>query len=281
MTLMVFLTVLLAAVLHAGWNFVAKQAAGNLGAMWLGVWLGAILSWPWAFLVHRVEPLTVAGLPYIIATGILHAWYFGFVAKAYMTGDISVVYPVARGTGVAGTAVVAWLCLGEHLSYMGLLGIIAVCAGTGLIGWQQRAQPGQATAYGHALLVGATIIGYASIDKLAVGQVHPVIYISGMFSLAALCLTPYVLRTHRAACLYAYQHLKLAIAVIGVGSLGTYLMILFTLRLGPVSYIIATREFAVVIGSLLGVFLLKERLTMRKGMGIAAITLGLVLIKTA
>jgi uncharacterized membrane protein len=108
-----------------------------------------------------------------------------------------------------------------------------------------------------------------------------VIYISGMFSLAALLLTPYVLHAHRVACLYAYRHLKTAIGLIGVGSLCTYLLILFTLRMGPVSYIVAVREFAVVIGSILGFVVLKERLTVRKGIGIVAITLGLVLVKVA
>ncbi len=58
MTFLVFLVVVLAAILHAVWNFAAKQAAGNLGALWLGVCLGAVLSWPWAVLAHQAEPLT-------------------------------------------------------------------------------------------------------------------------------------------------------------------------------------------------------------------------------
>ena len=281
MTFLVFLMVVLAAILHAGWNFAAKQAAGNLGALWLGVCLGAVLSWPCAVLAHQAEPLTLASLPYIGATGILHAWYFGFLSRSYLTGDISVVYPVARGTGVAGTAIVAGLFLHERLSLAGVAGILAICVGTGLVGLSRRAHKEQLTAYTHALLVGITIIGYSIVDKLAVGHVHPVIYISGLFSLAALLLTPYVLRTHRVACLYAYRHLKTAIGLIGVGSLCTYLLILFTLRMGPVSYIVAVREFAVVIGSILGFVFLKEQLTVRKGMGIAAITLGLVLVKVA
>jgi drug/metabolite transporter (DMT)-like permease len=281
MTFLVFLVVMLAAILHAVWNFAAKQAAGNLGALWLGVWLGAMLSWPCAVLAHQAEPLTLAGLPYIVATGILHAWYFGFLSRSYMTGDISLVYPVARGTGVAGTAVVAGLFLQERLSLAGVAGILAICLGTGLVGLSRHTHKEQLTAYVHALLVGVTITGYSIVDKLAMGHVHPVIYISGMFSLAALLLTPYVLRSHRAACLYAYLHLKTAIGLIGVGSICTYLLILFVLRLGPVSYIVAAREFAVVIGSILGFVILKEPLTARKGIGIAAITLGLILVKVA
>lgn len=281
MTLLVFVMVLLAATLHALWNFAAKKVSGNLGALWLGLCLVSVLSWPWALLLQRMERLTLAGLLYILATGIMHAWYFGFLARSYAVGDISLVYPVARGTGVVGTAVVAVLWLQEGLSMLGMTGILAICLGTGLVGFSRQYSKDEAGAYLHALLVGATITGYSIIDKLAMGHVHPVVYISGMFSVAALLLAPYVLRRQRAACLQAYHHLKPAICLIGIGSMGTYLLILFAFRLGPVSYIVATREFAVVIGVLLGCFVLKERLTTRRAMGITAITMGLILVKLA
>jgi uncharacterized membrane protein len=90
-----------------------------------------------------------------------------------------------------------------------------------------------------------------------------------------------VLGRQRAACRYAYQHLKTAICLIGMGSICTYLLILFTFRLGQVSYIVAVREFAVVIGALLGFLVLKERFTLGKFLGIVAITIGLVLVKMA
>ncbi len=281
MTLLLFSLVLLSATLHATWNLAAKKAAGNPGAVWLGVCLAAVVSWPWAIWAHRAAPLTLVGLGYILVTGLVHAWYFHFLGRAYATGNISLVYPVARGTGVAGTALLAWLVLHEHLSLTGASGIGAICFGTVLLGWQPRHQAQRMTAYGQALLVGMTIVSYSIVDKLAVGQVHPVVYISGLFSVTALLLTPYVLRRHWAPCVYAYQHLKGVTVLIGLGSLCTYLMILFTYRLGPVSYIVAVREFAVVIGALLGVLVLKERLTLRQSLGIAAITFGLGLVKMA
>jgi uncharacterized membrane protein len=281
MTFFVFVAVLLSATLHAGWNFAAKRAAGNVGALWLGICLAAVLSWPWALLVHQSERLTLAGLPYIVATGMLHAGYFGFLARSYAVGEISLVYPVARGTGVVGTAIVAAAWLHETLSLLGLVGIAAICVGTGLVGFNKSRHQDEVTGYLHALLVGATITGYSIIDKLAMGQVHPVIYISGIFSLAALLLAPYVLGRQRAACRYTYQHLKTAICLIGLGSICTYLLILFAFRVGQVSYIVAVREFAVVIGALLGVLVLKERVTLHKVLGIVAITIGLVLVKMA
>jgi drug/metabolite transporter (DMT)-like permease len=220
-------------------------------------------------------------LIYIGSTGILHTGYFALLAKAYEKGEMSVVYPVARGTGIAGTALVAWLCLHDTMSWPGLLGISAVCAGTALVGYSVRGQRDHVMAYVYALLVGAIITGYSIVDKQAVGAIHPVVYISGMFTLTASLLAPYVLCHKHTACRYALRHLPGYIGLIGLGSIGTYLIILFAFRLGPVSYIVATREFAVVVGALLGVVLLKEPLTRRKLLGIIAITCGLILVKLA
>jgi uncharacterized membrane protein len=281
MTFLAFFIVLLAATLHALWNFAAKRIAGHLSAMWLGICLASILSWPCALLLYQPGKIGLDALPYIIATGALHAWYFAFLARSYEMGDISLVYPVARGTGVAGTAVVALVMLHEWLSLQGVIGILAICGGTGLVGWNRRGHRDDFIAYMHALLVGASITGYSVVDKLGVEHAHPVIYISAMFTLTALLLAPYVLYGKKTECAFAYKYLKKYIALIGIGSIFTYLLILFAFRLGPVSYIVAAREFAVVIGSVLGFVILKERLTLRKIVGIATIVAGLILVKIA
>ena len=281
MTLVLFCVVLVAAALHALWNFAAKKVAGDLSTMWLGVCVASVLSWPCAFLMYDAGTPAPTLLGYVFATGVLHAWYFALLGKAYETGEISVVYPVARGTGVAGTALVAWLWLHDTISWSGLMGITAICTGTALVGYSVRGQREHVLAYMHAVLVGAIITGYSIVDKQAMGAVHPVVYISGMFTLTAILLAPYVLHYKRAACVYAMRHLQRYIGLIGIGAIGTYLIILFAFRSGPVSYIVAVREFAVVVGSLLGFWLLKERLTPRKVLGIMAITLGLILVKLA
>jgi drug/metabolite transporter (DMT)-like permease len=281
MTLALFCVVLIAATLHALWNFAAKKVAGDLSTMWLGVCLASVLSWPCALLMYNAGTPSRTLLFYVGATGMLHTWYFALLAKAYAMGEMSVVYPVARGAGVAGTALVSWLWLQDSLSLLGLLGITTICIGTVLVGYSARGQREHFLAYVHALLVGVIITGYSIVDKQAVGTVHPVVYISGMFTLTAGLLAPYVLHYKRAACMYAVRHLQKYIGLIGIGSIGTYLIILFALRSGPVSYVVAAREFAVVVGSLLGFRFLKERFTPRKVLGILAITLGLILVKLA
>jgi drug/metabolite transporter (DMT)-like permease len=249
--------------------------------MWLGVCLAAAMSWPCALLIYAGEAPAGTLLFYVLATGILHTGYFALLAKAYETGEISVVYPVARGTGVAGTALLAWLWLHDTISLVGLVGLSAICIGTALVGYSVRRHREHLLPYVQALLVGAIITGYSIVDKRAVGAVHPVVYISGMFTVTAGLLAPYVLHYKRAACAYALRHRRGYIGLIGVGAIGTYLIILFAFRFGPVSYIVATREFAVVVGALLGFWLLKEPLTLRKVLGITAITLGVILVKLA
>jgi drug/metabolite transporter (DMT)-like permease len=101
-----------------------------------------------------------------------------------------------------------------------------------------------------------------------------------MFTLAALALLPYMAWWRRPECCHALKQFKMFIGIIGVGSIGTYLTILFAYRLGPASYIVAVREFAVVIGALLGVMFLRERMTLRKIVGMAAIVAGIMLVKT-
>jgi drug/metabolite transporter (DMT)-like permease len=281
MTVALFLLVLFASVLHALWNFAAKKVAGHLGVLWLGLCLGSLLSWPVATCVYRPENITSKAALYMLATGGLHACYFLLLARAYAGGDLSLVYPVARGTGVAGTAFVAFAWLHEPLSWLGAGGISAVCLGTCILGVGHKAQRETMSAYLYALLVGMTIIGYSVVDKLAVDTVHPILYISGIFTLCATFLAPYMLLWQWAACVSALRLHLPSMVIIGVGSICTYLLILFAFRLGPVSYIVAAREFAVVIGSLLGVVFLHERLTIKKAVGIVAIVCGLIFVKVA
>jgi uncharacterized membrane protein len=102
-----------------------------------------------------------------------------------------------------------------------------------------------------------------------------------MFSLSALGLMPYILWRHWTDCRHAWRALKPYIGLIGLGSMSTYLIILFAFRLGPASYIVAARELAVVIGALFGLLFLQERFTPVKVAGMIAIGCGLILVKVA
>src|SRR4030065_1783288 len=100
----------------------------------------------------------------------IHAFYFFFLAKAYEHGDISVVYPISRGSGIAGTAIIAFLFLQEKISFIGASGILFICLGTVLLGLDNTHQK---RGIFFSLLVAVLITSYSIVDKLGVGIIHP------------------------------------------------------------------------------------------------------------
>jgi uncharacterized membrane protein len=275
----IFALVLIAAMLHALWNFAARKASGDLAVIWFGLIVTGLGSLPFAMNIELTGESLRSAWPYMVATGIIHAFYFGLLSSSYKEGEISVVYPIARGSGVAGTSLAAPIFISEEISPEGVVGITAISFGILALGLQGSDLKKQFRSGIFALLVGCTIVGYSLVDKVGVGRIHPVFYIFCLFSFAAFFLSPYVLLTCGKACVNVWKNMKRYIFLIGPGSMLTYLIILFALQSGKVSYIVATREFAVVIGSALGIAFLGERLTWRKCLGISAITLGLVLVK--
>jgi uncharacterized membrane protein len=206
------------------------------------------------------------------------AVYFFAVAKTYEHGDISVVYPIARGSGIAGTAIIACLSLQEKISSVGTVGILLISLGTFLLGLTNIHQK---RGIFFSLLVAVMIIGYSIVDKLGVGIIHPIGYIFGLVLLTTVFLAPYILINKRQELLSALKNMKKYSLIIGLGSGGTYLIILFVFQMAPVSYVVAARELAVAIGALLGFIFLKEQFSPQKALGVMGIVIGMILIKMA
>ena len=174
-----------------------QEGFGSLGTVCIGLCAASLVSMPFAVYIILSEGLLLASVPFIIATGIIHAFYFYFIGKSYEIGDISIVYPTSRGIGVAGTSLIAATMLGESISVNGFIGIMLVCSGTVTLGLQ-RAQDGNTRkALLYTLAVGLTIICYSCLDKVGVGLSNPVPYIWGMFTVAAVLLTSFVAVNHR------------------------------------------------------------------------------------
>jgi uncharacterized membrane protein len=277
----VFGILIFAALFHALWNFVAKKISGNLAVIWMGLCGSSLLLIPVALVLIFSGEAVSPALPYVIATGLIHAAYFYYIGKSYEQGAISTVYPVARGAGVCGTAVVAVLLLSEKISVMGGAGILFVCIGILTMGLRESGTPEGKQAFRHALIVGVLITGYSIVDKVGVSLMNPVLYIWALFSIAAICLAPVVFLTEPATLREVWKEMKWECGFIGLGSMATYLLVLYAFRLGNVSYAVAVREFSIVVGVALGVAFLGEKLTMRKLAGITAITVGIILIKMA
>src|SRR3954453_18109005 len=226
MSVGVLALVLAAAFAHAGWNFLAKGAEGGAQFVWLCAALGTLIWAPALAGALAVQPgeLDWAAVGLMAGSGALHALYFVLLQRGYAEGDLSLVYPLARGTGplLSGAAAIAFL--GERPSTLALTGsLIIVAAVFSLVG-----RGGSREAIGFALMTGATIAAYTLWDKHAVGSaaLSPIVYNWGTQLTVVLLLTPRVLS--RPADLRAvWSASRGRAAVVGVLSSLAYVLVLY------------------------------------------------------
>jgi drug/metabolite transporter (DMT)-like permease len=280
-----FFTVLLSALIHAAWNIAAKRAAGNGAVFWLAQVVAAAIALPVAlFRVHTMEWTPLVGW-FLLAAGVTQALYFLLLARAYRFGDISVVYPIARGLCVAGAAMTTLLVLGEPLSDRGLAGVGVIAAGTVTLGMARVRRQDLAALKPplFAVSVGACLTLGGLVDKMAVMHIDPIVYNDATFLLSALFAAPFMLGSaaNRAGIRAAWADYRRTIFLVAVGSTGSYLIILFVFQYGSLAYITAVRESSVLLGALWGYRVMKERFTPRRGLGMALILAGLVMIRLA
>lgn len=276
-----FSLVILSALLHALWNYATKKVSGNLSVLYFALIFACGIFFPVLLLFSHSEIFVAAAFPFILATGIIHAFYFYLLSKAYTYGNISTVYPIARGCGVVGTAIVAAILLREAMSFVGIAGILGTSVGILLVGVSRSEQVDYGRGLLFALLVGATIVMYYIVDKLAVRLINPVIYIYCLFLFSALFLTPYMLFRRKKELAVALKKFKKYCLIIAVGAASGYLIILYVFQMTQVSYVAAVREVSVAIGALLGVKFLHEPLSVGKLVGVVLIVFGLVMIRIA
>ena len=278
--------VLVAALFHASWNFLAKKSKKKIAFIWWFLLIATIGYLPMFLYFWPQVTVSPAGWACIIAAGILHALYFWFMGGAYERGDLSLVYPLSRGSGPLFVPIPAIIFLQEQLSFAGIVGISLVILGIYFIHLKSftvvsliepfRALRGSASVW--ALCTGGTIAGYSLVDKVGVGLVYPPVYIYLMFVISLLLLSPYVLAKERAALKLEWLVNKGPVLIDGFLVLFTYLMILFAFRLSNVSYVVAAREVSIVFSAFLGIICLKEKHASQKIAGAALIALGVVFI---
>ena len=281
MSTALLLLILCAAFLHAVWNLFAKKTGGSLTVLWMGALVSTLATLPSAVAVQAGRPLSQRGLVIGIISGFVHCVYWWGLARMYRRGDISLAYPIARGSGVMGTAIGSTLLLHESISPLGAAGIASVCAGVFALGFQRRSEPVRTRVVMLALLTGLTITGYSLLDDRGVDLVAPPVYLAIETGVGVLLLTLLGWRRLQVAAPTLYPRYKRAVWMIGIGSPLTYLIILFAYSRGPVSYIVAVREFSVVIAALLGARFLNEKISALRWAGIALVVTGMVMIKLA
>jgi drug/metabolite transporter (DMT)-like permease len=274
--------VLAAALIHAGWNAVAKRAGDPLALLWWAGALGTLLYLLPGLVVLTETGFPASAVPFVIATIVLHAVYFFALGRAYASGDLSLVYPIARGLGVTLVPFLAYAIFDERLSALGTLGVALVIAGIFSLHWRGRRRSTSLVApgTGWAVVTGVLIACYSIVDKAGVARLHPLPYIGLMEVGACLALLPAVLRRREALRLEWRTNL-LGIVLAAVMSPGGYLLVLFAFQLSKAAYVVAGREVSIVFSALIGRLWLKEEGGVQRVVGAAVVAAGVACVALA
>ena len=273
----VALLVLLSAAMHAGWNFVVKASPDRfLDYTGLSV-AGAIvaaLTLPWL-------PLpAVASWPWLAITVFVHVGYYLLLMSAYQHADLSIAYPLTRGTAPVLVALVSPLA-GESLSLGLIFGIGLVAAGIALpIGIGVRRGSVSRSALGYGLATAAAIASYTIIDGIGVRlSGHAASYTLWLFFLNAwLVLGVAIWRRGRGT--FAHLGKRWLFSLLGsVLTMGSYGLVLWAMTVAPIPVVAALRETSVIFATILGAWLLKERMGRWRIGGACLVALGAGLIQ--
>jgi drug/metabolite transporter (DMT)-like permease len=296
--------ILVAAVAHASWNLFSKQASvtGAVSFIWLVSVTATALYAPVITIDVIVTRPHLSGLSWIFlaGTGVLQAAYFLFLQRGYRLGDLSLVYPIGRGTGALLAALAGIFILGERPGPVAIAGIGCIVAGIIVIGIPSRAgsapgragsaipataagiarpalSPARATAF--ALLTGTFIASYTLWDKYAVGTLRTPPLLQGFAAFPIMALVFAVPAAHagdRTARVWRdYRPQVIGAAVLAPFA---YILVLVALSFTAVAAVAPAREVSVLFGVLLGRRLLGEGNLARRVAAAVAIVAGIVAI---
>ena len=287
MSLLPLLLVILAAFIHASWNLLAKHAASAGPAFVFAYNVVACVAYlPWVVWLIANRDLTwnwpVGAC--LLFSAMIHLGYSLCLQRGYQVADLSVVYPIARGTGPLLSSIGAFIILRETPSWQGVLGLLAVIAGIGCITIQ-----GDLTAFRRpkgldgvrwGFTTGSLIAGYTVVDGYGVKMlgIHPVILDWVSNALRFFMLAPLVLRNPARARKAMQGHWWLA-AGVGLLSPLSYILVLTAVDMGaPLSLVAPAREISMMIGAMFGMLFLREPVNAWRVGGCLALVAGVILL---
>lgn len=289
MTPLVLALVLSSALIHAAWNLWIKQI-GDSGRrttlIWMLTAISAVAYAPVAILVFATGTWRpeLSDLPWILGSGVIHVGYFFLLLAGYRAADLSVVYPLARGTGPLLAALGAFAWFGERPNAFSIAGILLVVTGVLTLalkpGLLRDPKAGAGVRWG--LLTGASIAVYVLWDGWAVKHVGipALVYYWCGEVVRTVVLAPAALADRASLARWWRDHRG---RVLGTALLSplSYILILYAIVLGPVSHIAPARELSIVIGAWLGGRVLGEGERKRRLLAAAAFAAGVVALALA
>ncbi len=275
----VFLAVLFAALCHACWNALIKVGLNPLATT-------TLISVGSGVVALAFTPITglpaAAAWPWIVASIVIHLFYFAALIESYRTGDLGQVYPIARGSAPLMTAAVSAIYLGEKLSLIGWVGIFALVSGVFMLslrGGRDLAKIDK-RAVGFALFTAVTVCAYSVVDGIG-GRVslNPNAYSAWLFAGIAVVMVPYALWRDGRDVIPAMQTYWLR--GLGGGALQflSYGIAIWAMTVAPIAIVASLRETSVLFGAVIAVVVLKEPLRAMRIAAALLIVCGLILIR--
>ncbi len=243
MTLVALGLVLASALLHATWNLFAKRAGGGISFVWLFSTAATVIYSPVLLFVLIRQPTQISPLQlvYMCGTSALHVGYYYLLNRGYQVGDLSLVYPLARGTGPVLATLAAIALLGERPTLVAVGGTLLIAVGV--------------------FILTGDPLWFSSLGRTIV-------------------LAPIAIRRwdEVRASWMAFRREVVGIAVFDTLS---YLLFLTALVFSPVSYIAPARQISILLGALMGSRWLAEGHSTRRLAAVGAMTVGLVILVLA
>ena len=285
MSITAVLLILASSVLHAIWNLLAKRAGvGGAVFVWLFTACSSLLLWPVAIAVYLVEKPDIGWLGFwgMCGTAILHLLYFIVLQRGYRVGDLSLVYPLARGTGLTLSTIMAVVILSERPGPVTIGGLVLVVLGVVLLTWRGRSSESEEktrAAIKWGILCGMSIGVYSVWDKYMVSGVNVPPVLLELFTGFALCvmLTPHAWTKRDMVRSLWSSHRR---EVIGVAILApaSYILALTAMSFTPLSSVAPSREISILIGAVLGTRFLGEQHTTRRLIAAGSMVFGVIAI---
>ena len=283
MTAAALALVLVAAVVHATWNLLSKRVSAGAPFVWLFCTCATVIYAPVAIgvIVLKRPTIDFGDCLFIAGTILMHLAYFVVLNRGYRAGDLSLVYPIARGTGPVLATFGAIVVLGERPTPVALGGALCIAVGVVLLTGDPRRlwNSTDRRAFRYALLTGVIIGCYTNWDAYTVAPhgrgVEPVLleWLTAMG--LSILLAPHAAR-HRQTVRALWNHRRREVIGVAIGAPLSYMLILTALRFSPVSYVAPAREISILFAALMGMHFLDEGNAKRRLFAASTMVVGLV-----
>jgi len=268
--------VLLAAVLHAGWNALIKISGDRIAVMAFVTLLGSLISLPFLAVVDSPAP---ESWPWLALTIALHTAYHFFLPVAYDHGDLGQVYPIARGSAPLLVAIGALLFADEYISAVPFMGIICLAVGVMTLTFDgAKGSRIYRRAILFALATGVCIASYTLVDGLGARVAGSVLGFAVWLTIGDGLLTFFIAVLWKRSAIWRVARANLRVGLAGaVMQVGAYWIIVWALAVAPMALVSGLRETSVLFAALISTFLLKEGMGVWRFISASFVMFGLIL----